>query len=205
MNDQKRSCDDYDKNGNLVKLGDDRVYDRYNYPRKTRWEKVYLGEMAEEACKEFMDTLNVEYICYNDVRTDAFKDDDPFDFRIQDVRIDLKSSMDNRNHGLEEILAKQHLVTPTDQTIKPVIFQAFISNNEKEVWLSCWSTEDELKRDENIGYLHWQPGKYYLLKVKNCHPMKEFKSYLNTILDYSKRLKHFHHIIRSWVGMQKKK
>ena len=29
----------YTKNGKLVKIGDDRIYDRYNYPRATRWKK----------------------------------------------------------------------------------------------------------------------------------------------------------------------
>jgi hypothetical protein len=168
----------YTKSGKLVKIGEDRIYDRYNYPRETRWNKIYLGEMAEEATKEFMNTLTMDYLCYNDCREDDFRDDDPFDFRIKDIRIDLKSSKDNRNHGLEQILKEQHLVTPIDQTVKPIVIQAFISHDEKEVWLTCWATESELKREENVGYLHWQPGKYYLLKVKDCHPMGKLKQYL---------------------------
>lgn len=168
----------YTKNGKLVKIGDDRIYDRYNYPRETRWKKIFLGEMAEEASKEFMNTLGIDYLCYNDCREDEFRDEDPFDFKIKDIRIDLKSSKDNRNHGLEQILKEQHLVTPIDQTVKPIVMQAFISYDEKEVWLTCWATESELKREENVGYLHWQPGKYYLLKVKDCHPMHELKQYL---------------------------
>lgn len=172
----------YTKDGKLVKVGEDHIYDRYNYPRADRWKKIYLGEMAEEAAKEFMDTLGIEYICYNDCREDDFKDDDPFDFKIKGIRIDLKSSKDNRNHGLEDILNKQHLITPIDQTVKPIIIQAFISHDEKQVWLTCWATDGELKQQENIGYLHWQPGKYYLLKVKNCHPMSELKQYLKNNL-----------------------
>lgn len=168
----------YTKDGNLVKIGKDCVYNRYNYPTEKRWQKIFVGEMAEEATKEFMNKLGVEYICYNDVREDDFRDDDPFDFRIKDLRIDLKSSKDNRDHGLKQIINKQHLVTPIDQTVKPIIIQAFVSSNEKEVWLACWATADELKQEENVGYLHWQPGKYYLLKVKDCHPMGEFKAYV---------------------------
>jgi hypothetical protein len=166
------------EDGKLVKVGEDNIYKRYPWPTEKRWEKIYLGEMAEEAAKEFMDTLGIEYICYNDCREDDFKDEDPFDFRIRDIRIDLKSSKDNRNHGLEEILKQQHLVTPIDQTVKPIIIQAFISHDEKQVWLTCWATDSELKQQENIGYLHWQPGKYYLLNVKDCHPMSELKQYL---------------------------
>ena len=168
----------YTKDGKLVKIGEDRIYDRYNYPRKVRWQKIFLGEMAEEAAKEFMDTLGMDYICYNDCREDDYRDDDPFDFKVDDIRIDFKSSKDNRNHGLEEIVKKQHLLTPIDQTVKPVIIQAFISKDEKEVWLAGWATEQELKKEENVGYLHWQPGKYYLVKVKDCHPMIELKQYL---------------------------
>lgn len=167
--------------GQLIKTGEDRVYNRYNYPRKDRWKKIYLGEMAEEACKTIMDSFGINYICYNDVREDDYKDDDPFDFKVKETRIDLKSSKDNRDHGLEEILIKQHLVTPVDQSAKDITIQAFISNDEKKVWFVGWATEAELRKPENIGYLHWQPGKYYLLNLKECRPIKELGPYLKEL------------------------
>ena len=168
----------YDKKGKLIETGEDRVYNRYNYPRRDRWQKVYIGELAEEACKPFMDSLGLKYVCYNDAREDEFRDDDPFDFKVGKLRIDLKSSKDNRNHGLIEILREQHLVTPIDQSAKDVIMQAFLRNDEEEVWLVGWATGDQLRREENIGYLHWQPGKYYLLELRDCNPMSKLKAYL---------------------------
>jgi len=168
--------------GELVKTGKDNIYNRYNYPREARWKKIYLGELAEEAVKEYMDTLNLKYICYNDCREDDFRDEDPFDFRIGSICIDLKSSKDNREHGLADILKEQHLITPVDQTVKPIIIQAFTNKDETEVWVVGWATEEELKREENLGYLHWQPGKYYKLKVKECHPMSEFKPAVEQML-----------------------
>jgi hypothetical protein len=171
----------YEKDGTLVKTGKDTVYNRYNYPRKDRWKKVYIGELAEEASKAFMDTLGLEYVCYNDVREDDYKKDDPFDFKIGKLRIDLKTSRDNREHGLAQILKEQHLVTPIDQSVKDVVMQAFLRHDEKVLWLCAWATGKQLMQEKNLGYLHWQPGKYYLLKVKDCNPMSELASYLKSM------------------------
>lgn len=168
------------ENGKIIRTGKDTVYNRYNYPRKTRWEKVYLGELAEEASKVFMNTLGVEYVCYNDVREDEYRDDDPFDFKVNEIRIDLKSSRDNRNHGLVHIVKEQHLVTPIDQSAKDIIIQGFLKKDEKVLWLVGWATGEQLRREENIGYLHWQPGKYYLIKVRDCNPLSELADYLKS-------------------------
>lgn len=154
------------------------TYDRYGYSKKMRWKKIYLGELVEEATKTFIDKLGLEYICYNDIREDKFKDEDPFDFKFGELLVDLKSSRDNRDHGILEILRNQHLVVPIDQKVKDVVIQAFLKKSEDTAWVCCWAAHDDIKREENIGYLHWQRGKYYLILIQKCRPLRDLRSYL---------------------------
>lgn len=171
-----------DAQGKITQVNDDNIYDRYGYKLEDRYKRSFLGELGEEACKPFIKSLALAFVCYNDQRTDEFRDDDPFDYKIGDFRIDIKTSKDNNNHGLQKILSNQHLLTPIDQTVKPIVIQCFINNDENTLWIVSWTTEEELRRPENIGLIGRGPqggGKFYKLKVKNCHPMKYLKEYLN--------------------------
>ena len=160
------------------------TYDRFNYELKRRKEAIFVGKISEEVFINFAkNVLNVELQSNYRIYEGTLNVDD-YDFQINGKTIDIKSSRDSKNQGIDCCFNYFNFPVPTDQTIKDITLSIIFDNTIKDFYITTWIDLETYKKNCLIGKLPVGGGVYkdfYLYKIKNGRPLVEMKGYLNLL------------------------
>ena len=151
------------------------TYDRFSYEYKRRVETIYIGKIAEEVFKIFAEKelnviLEVNYDIY-----EGTENVDENDFFINDLEIDIKSSKDTQNKGIDNCFNYFNFPVPTDQSIKDITISILYDYNIQNFYIVSWIDREKYSKNATIKKLHVGNGiykEYYLYKLKDGYDIK---------------------------------
>jgi hypothetical protein len=159
------------------------TYDRFSYDYNRRVETIYIGKLAEEVFIKFAkNSLDLELVSNYDIYNGT-TNVDKFDFTINGVDIDIKSSKDTKNEGIENCYRYFNFPVPTDQDIKDVTVSILYDYQVENFYIVSWIDKETYKKHCKIKNLPVGGGKwkeYYLYQLKLGNPISTLKDYLRT-------------------------
>ncbi len=159
------------------------TYDRFQYDFNRRVETIYIGKLAEEVfIKYAKEKLDIELSSNYDIYL-GIKNVDKFDFVINNKEIDIKSSKDTKNEGIENCFNYFNFPVPTDQQIKDITISILYDNLVKNFYIVSWIDKETYRKNCKIKNLPIGGGnskEFYLYKLKLGKPMDALKEYLSS-------------------------
>jgi len=146
------------------------TYDRFSYGFERRVETIRIGKIAEEVFAKFMNdeygiSLTINYEIYEGT-TNVDEDD----FEINGYKIDIKSSKDTSQEGIESCYKRFNFPVPFDQGIKDLTISILYTYDLSSYIISSAIFKEDYLRMSRIGRLPVGNGVYkefYLCKLTN--------------------------------------
>jgi len=158
------------------------TYNRFNYGQARRKQVIYVGKISEEVFIHFAkNVLNIE-LQSNYQIYEGTNNVDNYDFQINEKTIDIKSSKDTRNEGIQKCFDYFNFPVPTDQTIKDITISIIYDCNIQNFNMVSWIDIETYKNNYKINKLpvgNNESRDFYLYKIKNGWSLDELKGYLN--------------------------
>ena len=157
------------------------TYDRFNYQYDRRKETIYIGKLAEEVFIKFAEeylgvTLSSNYDIYLGI-----SNVDKYDFFINSVEVDIKSSKDTKNEGIEKCYSYFNFPVPTDQQIKDITISILYDYAVHDFYIVSWIDKETYRKSCELRKLPVGGGthkEFYLYKLKYGKNIFELKEYL---------------------------
>jgi hypothetical protein len=157
------------------------TYDRFQYDYKRREETIYIGKLAEEVFIKFAkEHLGVALVSNYDIYL-GVTNVDKFDFFINGVEVDIKSSKDTKNEGIEKCYDYFNFPVPTDQQIKDITVSILYDYAVRTFYIVSWIDKETYQKSCEIRKLPVGGGTYrtfYLYKLKYGKSIFDLKGYL---------------------------
>jgi hypothetical protein len=146
------------------------TYDRFSYDFERRVETIKIGKIAEEVFAKFMNdeygiTLTINYEIY-----EGTSNVDEDDFEINGYQIDIKSSKDTYEEGIESCYNRFNFPVPYDQGIKDLTISILYTHDLSNYVISSAIFKEDYLRKSRIGSLPVGNGvfkNFYLCKLTN--------------------------------------
>lgn len=157
------------------------TYDRFSYGFERRVETIKIGKIAEEIFAKFM---NDEYGIALDINYEIYEGTtnvDEDDFELNGYKIDIKSSKDTSQEGIESCYRRFNFPVPYDQGIKDLTISILYTYDLENYVISSAIFKEEYIRNSRIGKLPVGNGVYkdfYLCKLTNGTTVKNAIDYI---------------------------
>lgn len=157
------------------------TFDRFSYNKERRIEVLKIGKLAEEVFARFIKselgiTLSVNYDIYPGV-----ENADSEDFEIWGLNVDIKSSKDTKNEGIESCHSRFNFPVPSDQKIKDLTFSIIYDFDVKSFYIVSWIDKKTYSEGARIGKLNVGGGivkEFYLYPLASGRNIKDFGGYI---------------------------
>lgn len=155
------------------------TYDRFSYSFDRRVEVVFIGKISEEVFAKFIKEnfnilLDVNYEIYPGVFNS-----DANDFVLNDLEIDIKSSKDTKNEGIDSCYSYFNFPVPVDQKIKDITVSILYDYEIKNFYIASWIDKETYRKNHTIKRINIGNNIYkefYLCPLREGKSIKDFKS-----------------------------
>lgn len=158
--------DDDDKNN---------TYKRYPYELDRRKEVVKCGKLAEQAFalflyKEFGIKVEIDYRVLR-----GTSNVDKNDIFYLGLNIDVKSSKDTKNEGIDKCISYFNFPVPVTQTIKDITVSVIYDFDVENFYIISWVDSLTYKHNKTTGEFKNEQSKFNRLPLSKGYKIKDIK------------------------------
>ncbi len=148
--------------------------DNINRNEEARFLSFYEGNLAEEAFKVYLDSKEVGYTHYDDIRTDDYKYADPYDFMVDGHEVSIKSLHIQKvriNRAIDEFYL--HSNSPKEFNV-----QIYLTHSLSVAYIVAWTTKNDLEQAPLIRFNNNFVKMAKAIPIYLCRPISELLPYI---------------------------
>jgi len=90
-----------------------------------KFTDLFPGDLAKNLVRRFFDSKAIMLIDYDKIRTDNFEQHDLFDLKHNELRIEVKSSIEKRTNSIDFIVEKRRIIIYANKPLSDITIQVF--------------------------------------------------------------------------------